>query len=58
MLSQAVVNLHMTDFQVQNFTDGSFMVYAFDNAGNQVNMSQCTTDLLHGALSLPLISVM
>ena len=29
-------NLGITDFQAQIVTDGSFMVYAFDNAGNQV----------------------
>lgn len=33
-----MVNRDITDFQVQSFTDGTFMVYAFDNAGNQVNM--------------------
>ena len=40
-MSHVVVNrdIHVTDFQVESFTDGTFMVYAFDNAGNQVNMS-------------------
>lgn len=36
MLLHVVVNRDIIDFQVQNFTDGKFMVYAFDNTGNQV----------------------
>lgn len=37
-MSHLVVNFNISDFQVKSFTDGTFMVYAFDNAGNKVNM--------------------
>ena len=37
-MSHVVANHDIPDFQVQSSTDGTFMVYAFDNAGNQVNM--------------------
>lgn len=38
VMSHLVVNCNISDFQVKSFTDGTFMVYAFDNAGNKVNM--------------------
>lgn len=53
-MSHLVVNCNISDFQVKSFTDGTFMVYAFDNAGNKVNTCcinriMCT-NCIHGGV--------